>query len=165
MSAVSMLARRRLVRGPDGLDAGARQTAAPRRILHEVARIFVHPAIKKALCEGASQDRSWLRKIRPWWGHHYHFHVRLKCPSGYAGCKNQSAATGRRWLWQPSGLLVQTAHRAAEAGQARKEKAPLTLADLPAACRRWLAGTPLGAPEGPVPVPERRSDLARAGRE
>ncbi|MEK7690047.1 MAG: penicillin-insensitive murein endopeptidase, partial [Bdellovibrionota bacterium] len=23
----------------------------------------------------------WLRKIRPWCGHDYHFHVRIRCPS------------------------------------------------------------------------------------
>jgi len=31
-----------------------------------VTRIFVNPAIKLALCEGETGDRSWLRKIRPW---------------------------------------------------------------------------------------------------
>jgi len=34
----------------------------------QVARIFVHPAIKKALCQMAPQmgkDRSWLAKVRP----------------------------------------------------------------------------------------------------
>jgi penicillin-insensitive murein endopeptidase len=54
----------------------------------QVARIFVHPAIKKALCEQASEagkDKSWLAKVRPWWNHHYHFHVRLSCPPGQGG--------------------------------------------------------------------------------
>ena len=48
----------------------------------QVARIFVHPAIKKALCQQAGKDRAWLGKVRPWWGHFYHFHIRLKCPPG-----------------------------------------------------------------------------------
>src|SRR5215469_10114988 len=48
----------------------------------EVERIFVHPAIKKALCEQAGEDRSWLAKVRPWWNHYYHFHVRVACPRG-----------------------------------------------------------------------------------
>ena len=48
-----------------------------------VARIFVHPAIKQNLCERRwQQDRSWLQKVRPWWGHDSHFHVRLRCPPG-----------------------------------------------------------------------------------
>lgn len=56
----------------------------------EVARIFVNPPIKKALCKWAKGDRSWLSKIRPWYGHNYHFHVRIKCPKGNR-CKNQPA--------------------------------------------------------------------------
>lgn len=55
----------------------------------EVARIFVHPLIKKAACE-ATEQAAWLNKLRPWWGHHYHFHVRLHCPAGQAACKPQS---------------------------------------------------------------------------
>lgn len=57
-----------------------------------VARIFVHPAIKKDLCERRwDTDRSWLRKLRPWWGHDSHFHVRLKCPAGSRNCEDQPA--------------------------------------------------------------------------
>ena len=55
-----------------------------------VARIFVFPGAKVAMCNSATGDRSWLRKIRPWWGHHYHFHVRLNCPAGAVGCENQT---------------------------------------------------------------------------
>lgn len=55
-----------------------------------VARIFVFPGAKVAMCKSATGDRSWLRKIRPWWGHHYHFHVRLNCPAGDTGCTNQA---------------------------------------------------------------------------
>ena len=43
----------------------------------EVDRIFVHPAIKKVLCEQAGEDRVWLAKVRSWWNHYYHFHVRI----------------------------------------------------------------------------------------
>ncbi len=57
----------------------------------EVARIFVHPGIKRKLCDTAGDDRGFLRKIRPWYGHYSHFHVRLKCPSGSEGCKDQAA--------------------------------------------------------------------------
>jgi penicillin-insensitive murein DD-endopeptidase len=59
----------------------------------QVARIFVHPPIKAELCKWATGDRSWLAKVRPYYGHNYHFHIRMKCPAGYAGCKNQSPAT------------------------------------------------------------------------
>lgn len=59
----------------------------------EVARIFTHPAVKKEICNIYSKDepkRRLLRKIRPWWGHDRHFHVRLKCPKGEDGCKDQA---------------------------------------------------------------------------
>lgn len=54
-----------------------------------VARIFVFPGAKVQMCNDEKGDRKWLRKIRPWWGHHYHFHVRMNCPKGAAGCRNQ----------------------------------------------------------------------------
>jgi penicillin-insensitive murein endopeptidase len=54
-----------------------------------VARVFVNPAIKKALCRETGSDRGWLRMIRPWWGHNYHFHIRLACPAGQGECDNQ----------------------------------------------------------------------------
>ncbi len=57
----------------------------------EVARIFVHPAVKKALCEWAGEDRAWLQKVRPWFKHDDHFHVRLNCPPGNTACVAQAA--------------------------------------------------------------------------
>ena len=42
-------------------------SSAPRPI-REVERIFVHPAIKKALCQTKDTDRKWLGKVRPWLG-------------------------------------------------------------------------------------------------
>jgi penicillin-insensitive murein DD-endopeptidase len=55
-----------------------------------VDRIFVNPILKRALCESAG-DRAWLHKLRPWWGHADHFHVRLACPADNAGCTAQPA--------------------------------------------------------------------------
>jgi len=54
-----------------------------------VARIFVHPAIKQQLCDQVNQERAWLQKVRPWWGHSSHMHVRLKCPGGDKFCQDQ----------------------------------------------------------------------------
>jgi len=54
-----------------------------------VQRIFVNAAIKKALCREAKGDRSWLSKVRPWWGHDYHFHIRMRCPAGAGECEGQ----------------------------------------------------------------------------
>ncbi|TCT18581.1 penicillin-insensitive murein endopeptidase [Bibersteinia trehalosi] len=56
----------------------------------QVDRIFVNPAIKVQLCSTAGQDREWLRKIRPWYYHDSHFHVRLRCPADAPHCENQA---------------------------------------------------------------------------
>ncbi|MDA8229974.1 MAG: penicillin-insensitive murein endopeptidase [Magnetospirillum sp.] len=56
----------------------------------EVDRIFVNPAIKAELCGSVTGDRAWLRKIRPWWGHDEHFHVRLACPKDDPACAAQA---------------------------------------------------------------------------
>ena len=57
----------------------------------DVARIFVHPPIKKALCDFAGNKGAWLAKVRPLKGHNYHFHIRMTCPAGSPQCKNQAA--------------------------------------------------------------------------
>ena len=56
----------------------------------KVDRIFVNPAIKLKLCNSAGNDRAWLRKIRPWFAHDSHFHVRLTCPADATNCENQA---------------------------------------------------------------------------
>jgi penicillin-insensitive murein endopeptidase len=120
-----------------------------------VARIFVHPSIKKAVCEAAGNDRGWLRKIRPWWGHHYHFHIRLKCPPGHAGCRNQSPPPPGDGCGQPLDYWYRLLTAPPKPDKPKKKKAPMTLADLPAACQRIVGreGPRLGAPDGDVPVP------------
>ncbi|MDK2374198.1 penicillin-insensitive murein endopeptidase [Serratia fonticola] len=57
----------------------------------EVTRIFVNPAIKQRLCQDAGADRAWLHKVRPWFGHRAHMHVRLRCPAGSLECLDQDA--------------------------------------------------------------------------
>lgn len=56
-----------------------------------VNRIFVNPAIKVKLCNSEGADRAWLQKIRPWYGHDSHIHVRLGCPQDAKNCENQAA--------------------------------------------------------------------------
>ncbi|WP_232367244.1 penicillin-insensitive murein endopeptidase [Desulfocicer vacuolatum] len=53
-----------------------------------VERIFVHPLIKRALCRQFAGEK-WLHKIRPWWGHYQHFHIRLACPGDSPHCVSQ----------------------------------------------------------------------------
>lgn len=111
-----------------------------------VARIFVHAAIKKELCEAtggkqAGADRSWLRKIRPWWGHNAHFHVRLACPAGETGCFDQAPpppgdgcdATLDWWFSDEARNPKPDPN--APKPEPRRE---LTLADLPPACEEVL---------------------------
>ena len=54
------------------------------------ARIFIFPGAKVRMCADETGDRAWLSKVRPWWGHHYHMHVRIACPAGARGCQNQA---------------------------------------------------------------------------
>lgn len=57
----------------------------------EVERIFVSPAIKVAVCDMTKDEREqpFLRKIRPWYGHTEHFHIRLRCPDHAHSCVRQ----------------------------------------------------------------------------
>jgi penicillin-insensitive murein endopeptidase len=59
-----------------------------------VDRIFVNPVIKLALCRGyggaTDTGSAWLNRLRPWWGHDDHFHVRLRCPENSPSCEPQS---------------------------------------------------------------------------
>jgi penicillin-insensitive murein endopeptidase len=45
-------------------------------------------ALATAAVAGAL-DRAWLHNVRPWWGHHDHLHVRLKCPADSPDCESQ----------------------------------------------------------------------------
>jgi penicillin-insensitive murein endopeptidase len=106
----------------------------------QVERIFVNAAIKKALCREAGSDRAWLHKVRPYWGHHYHFHIRLRCPRGEAGCTGQpepppgdGCGHALDWWFRDSVLHPKPPAKPA------KPRPPLTLTQLPAACRQVLA--------------------------
>ncbi len=54
-----------------------------------VARIFIFPGAKVKMCREEKGDKNWLRKVRPWWGHNYHIHIRLKCPDDAYTCQDQ----------------------------------------------------------------------------
>jgi penicillin-insensitive murein endopeptidase len=70
-------------------------TERVRRLLQTAAqdpavdRIFVNPAIKRQLCAEGPRQALWLARLRPWWGHHDHFHVRLTCPADSPDCQAQ----------------------------------------------------------------------------
>lgn len=109
----------------------------------DVARIFVHPPIKAELCKWAKgPDKSWLAKVRPYYGHNYHFHIRINCPKDSPGCKNQAPARPKDgtgcgeelayWLgdvpWKPKKKPDPNA-------KPPKPAPPMTVAALPAECR------------------------------
>jgi penicillin-insensitive murein endopeptidase len=104
----------------------------------EVERIFVNAAIKKAMCRESPKDRGWLNKVRPWWGHDYHFHVRIHCPSDSPECKPQPPVgpgdgCGELDYWFKDSVLHPKPPLIPP-----KPKPPLTLASLPPACRQVL---------------------------
>lgn len=54
----------------------------------EVERILVDPLIKQQLCV-TERHEEWFKKLRPWFKHDNHFHVRLKCPADSKTCVSQ----------------------------------------------------------------------------
>ena len=106
----------------------------------EVERIFVHPAIKQVLCEQAGADGAWLRKVRPWWGHYYHFHLRIACPPGDPYCQSQSPVSGDDGCGtELDGWFKKLRQAQMPSTGPASTKPPLTLDDLPAQCRTVLA--------------------------
>lgn len=106
-----------------------------------VARIFVNAAIKQALCDAEpAGDRAWLAKVRPWWSHDSHFHVRLACPAGAVGCADQDPVPpgdgcgDLAWWFSDEAL-----NPAPAPGPAKPPQPELTLADLPTACAPLVA--------------------------
>jgi penicillin-insensitive murein endopeptidase len=105
----------------------------------QVNRIFVNAAIKKALCRDAGSDRHWLGKAQPWWGHDFHFHVRLNCPSGSPECSPQPPRPADEGCdkeldhWFTDAVLHPRPSPAPP-----KPRPSLRMADLPAACRQVL---------------------------
>jgi len=97
----------------------------------EVDRIFVNAAIKKALCE-THRGEPWMNRVRAYWGHNYHFHIRIKCPAGETTCEPQDPLPpgdgcdkSLAWWFTDEAL-----HPAPS-----KPKPPITMAQLPPECR------------------------------
>jgi penicillin-insensitive murein endopeptidase len=113
----------------------------------EVERVLVNAAIKKELCRVEDKRHNgWLSKVRPWYGHADHIHVRLKCPADSPNCRAQppvpsgdGCSAKELDFWFKDAIL-----------HPRPSKVPstppkgLTLADLPPACK-----TVLNAPANP----------------
>ena len=129
----------------DKLDVNERWTPAHLAMIRAVAkepgvqRIFVNPAIKKAMCRDVTGDRSWMTKVRPMFGHNYHFHIRLACPAGEEGCQSQDPTppgdgcdASLNWWFRDSVLHPKPNPFA-------KPPKAMTMAALPAECRAVLS--------------------------
>jgi penicillin-insensitive murein endopeptidase len=109
-----------------------------------VERIFVFPGAKVAMCNAETCNRAWLSKVRPWYGHHYHFHVRLACPKGAKGCtaqnpppKGDGCADAQNWV---NDILNPPAPKPRDPNAPKpKPRRELMLANLPAQCTSVLA--------------------------
>ena len=107
----------------------------------EVERVFVNAAIKKELCRvEAKRPSAWLEKVRPWYGHDDHIHVRLKCPAGSPICRKQEPVPSGEGcsakdlaFWFKEGVLHPKPPKTPP-----KPRKPLMLADLPPACKTVL---------------------------
>ena len=140
MSAVMMVRSDRLDIEPSVWTPGHLTVIRDAALEPRVQRIFVNAAIKKALCREAKGDRSWLAKVRPMYGHDYHFHIRITCPRGSSECESQPEPTEGEACrhddlayWFSDAVL----HPKPPA-EPPKPKPPITLAQLPADCRQVL---------------------------
>ena len=111
----------------------------------KVQRVFVNAAIKKALCREAGGDGDWLNKVRPYWGHDYHFHVRLACPSDSPDCKPQDPVPPEEgcgkdldW-WFRDAVIHPKPEPPPDPTKPVKPRPQVTMKDLPPACRAVLA--------------------------
>ena len=127
----------------DGMDIDPTAWTPQHRLLLEavareplVERVFVNPAIKRALCREGGPERSWMSKIRPWWGHNYHCHVRLSCPSGSPQCRGQAPPPAGEGCGKELDWWFTEEGRHPRPSPPRK---PLRLGDLPPACAALVA--------------------------
>jgi penicillin-insensitive murein endopeptidase len=129
----------------DGLDVNKHWTPAHMEAVKAAAqdpavqRIFVNAAIKKAICREAKGDRTWLEKVRPMFGHNYHFHVRMHCPKGDETCEDQAPVPGGEGCDQAALAYWFTDKVLHPKRDPNAKPAPaMTMAALPAECRRVL---------------------------
>jgi penicillin-insensitive murein DD-endopeptidase len=110
-----------------------------------VERVLVNPVIKKQLCTEATGNRSWLAKVRPYWGHNYHMHIRMACPAGSDICKPQNGISGDEECGAPLDAWLKKVRKPDVPPPPPKvppkkppPPKPLMLSDLPSECRLVL---------------------------
>ncbi|MCB9554987.1 MAG: penicillin-insensitive murein endopeptidase [Deltaproteobacteria bacterium] len=105
-----------------------------------VARIFVNPHIKRQLCQSVSGERGWLGKLRVWWGHDAHFHIRLSCPVGSPDCKDQEKLPAGDGCDQVAHWLSAASAKARQSTLSRYRQRLEGWPELPTRCAGLLAG-------------------------
>jgi penicillin-insensitive murein DD-endopeptidase len=133
-------------------DAAFIRTAAEQP---EVERVLVNAAIKKRLCEMEGKNHyAWMSKVRPWYGHADHIHVRLKCPADSPHCRAQApvppgdGCEKKDFAFWFSDRVI---HPKPSPKPAKPSKG-LSMADLPPACKTVLD------------APAKKTDLAGDNR-
>ena len=107
----------------------------------KVERVFVNWIIKRHLCKTVKDDRDWLRRIRPWWGHDRHFHIRIRCQKGSPDCKNQRSVAniancgGETWF---SDAAVIARRKKDTVKKASKPTKPRAKKVLPKRCQELI---------------------------
>ncbi|WP_424931212.1 penicillin-insensitive murein endopeptidase [Amaricoccus macauensis] len=134
------------VRSADQRSVNGNWTRSHHRLLEAVARdgrvnrIFITAPVKLQMCADApARDRAWLGKIRPWWGHNTHFHVRLNCPRGARGCVNPDPVPRGDGCDEAIWWVTEALEPPDPDAPAPKPKPPIRLADLPPQCASVVA--------------------------
>jgi penicillin-insensitive murein endopeptidase len=107
----------------------------------EVERVLLNAAVKKKMCELEGKHHyAWMAKLRPWYFHTSHIHVRLKCPAHSPHCRHQppvpkgdGCAKKNLAFWFSKKVL-----NVKPETPSQKLENPITMARLPSACRRVL---------------------------
>jgi penicillin-insensitive murein endopeptidase len=104
----------------------------------EVERVLVNAAIKKELCRVENgHSRAWLAKVRPWYKHHDHIHVRLKCPADSPNCRAQPPVPGGDGCSDKE-LAFWFSDKVLPPRKPGPPGKPMMVADLPPACQTVL---------------------------
>ena len=143
MSATMVVAEDRKDVDPERLDAGARRTSSrrPPRTRRSSASSSTRRSRRRSAARPATTAR-WLHKVRPWWGHDYHFHVRIQLSGGQPRLQAAGSGAGRDDgcgkeldYWFTDAVLHP---KPPPPNAAASRRPPITMADLPPACRQVL---------------------------
>ena len=161
LAATSMLAADRVTVDPNIWTEAHGRLILRAASYSQVERVLVNPAIKKALCDNKAFPRTHLNKVRPYWGHYFHMHIRMSCPKDSPACTPQGQVGTDDGCGKELDDWVKLMKRVygprppvdpkivKPKPKPQPAKPEITLADLPAACKLVIGNT---SPPGPSPV-------------